>query len=234
VSGKSSFGKYLLRSVKSVHNRHFPFFFFTITTLTNHYGYVTSLIKPASSSLCTSAFAASTFSSAILRSLSFLGLAFGLTCSWCSMTSLLTPTRSKVNHANTSLFLSRKLRIFACSCLLALVPMYTVLSGTLGSSGTFWNSPSAFMAFLHSDGGCVLHCSDCSHRKCTFLWPGAKSFSMFLASCWLPKMNITPKVAGTLRQRYAECKAALKMFRRPLPKMALYGYVMSMTSKVIY
>jgi hypothetical protein len=57
---------------------------------------------------------------------------------------------------------------------------------------------------------------------------------MFLASYWLPKMDITLKVAGTLRQRYDECKVALKVFRRPLPKMVLYGYVMSMTSKVIY
>jgi hypothetical protein len=57
---------------------------------------------------------------------------------------------------------------------------------------------------------------------------------MFLASCWLLKTDMTPKVAGTLRQRYGECRAASKMFRRPLPKMALYGYVMSITSKVMY
>jgi hypothetical protein len=57
---------------------------------------------------------------------------------------------------------------------------------------------------------------------------------MFLASCWLPKMDITSKVAGTLRQRYAKCKADSKVFRRPLRKMVLYGYVMSTTSKVIY
>jgi hypothetical protein len=57
---------------------------------------------------------------------------------------------------------------------------------------------------------------------------------MFLASCWLPKMDMTPKVAGTLRQRYAECRMASKMFRRPHTKMALYGYVMSTTSKVMY
>jgi hypothetical protein len=37
-----------------------------------------------------------------------------------------------------------------------------------------------------------------------------------------------------LRQRYAKCKAALKVFRRPLPKMALYGYGMSTTSNVMY
>jgi hypothetical protein len=32
------------------------------------------------------------------------------------------------------------------------------------------------------------------------LWPGAKPFSIFLASCWPPKTDITLKFAGTLRQ----------------------------------
>jgi hypothetical protein len=57
---------------------------------------------------------------------------------------------------------------------------------------------------------------------------------MFLPSCWLPKMDMTPKVAGTLRQRYAECKAASKIFKWPLSKMVLYGYGMSTTSNVMY
>jgi hypothetical protein len=112
--------------------------------------------------------------------------------------------------------------------------MHIVLFGTLGSSGTFWNSPSASMTFLHSTEGWVSYCSNCSRIKCTFLWPRAKPFSMFLASCWLPKMDIIPKVAGTLRQRYAERKAASKVFRMPLPKIALYEYGMSITSKVMY
>jgi hypothetical protein len=42
------------------------------------------------------------------------------------------------------------------------------------------------------------------------------------------------KVIGTLRQRYAECNAASKVFKRPLLKMALYGYGMSTTSNVMY
>jgi hypothetical protein len=45
---------------------------------------------------------------------------------------------------------------------------------------------------------------------------------------------MSPKVTGTLRQRYAECKAALKVFKRPLLKMALYGYGISTTSNVMY
>jgi hypothetical protein len=47
-------------------------------------------------------------------------------------------------------------------------------------------------------------------------------------------MVMTPKVAGILRHRYVECKAVLNVFRRPLLKIALYGYVMSTTSKVMY
>jgi hypothetical protein len=64
--------------------------------------------------------------------------------------------------------------------------------------------------------------------------PDAKPFSIFLASCWLPKMVMTPKVAGILRHMCAECKAASNVFRRPLLKIALYGYVISTMSKVMY
>jgi hypothetical protein len=45
---------------------------------------------------------------------------------------------------------------------------------------------------------------------------------------------MTSKVIGTLRPRYADCKAALKIFKRPLLKMVLYRYGMSTTSKVKY
>jgi hypothetical protein len=129
-------------------------------------------MKSMSSSLCTSAFTASTYFVAILRSFYFLGLAFGLTCNQCSMTFVLTPTRLEVDHANTSLFLSKKLRISSCSCWLASMLMHTVLSRTLGSSGTFWNSASASMTFLHSTGGWVSYCSGFSRRKCTFCGMG--------------------------------------------------------------
>jgi hypothetical protein len=112
--------------------------------------------------------------------------------------------------------------------------MHTILPGTLGSNGTFLNSPSASIMFLYSTGGSALCWSNCSHKKRTLLCPGAKPFSMFLASYWLPKMDRMPKVTGTLRQRYAECKAASKVYKRPLPKMALYGYGMSTTSNVMY
>jgi hypothetical protein len=104
---KSSFGQHLLRSVKSVNIHHLPFFFLTITTFANQLGYRTSCMNRASNSLCTSAFVADTFSSDILQGFYFLGLAVGLTWSLCSIMSLLTPVRSEVCHAKTSLFLSK-------------------------------------------------------------------------------------------------------------------------------
>jgi hypothetical protein len=45
---------------------------------------------------------------------------------------------------------------------------------------------------------------------------------------------MTPKVVGILRHRYADCNAASNIFRRLLPKIVLYGYVMLATSKVMY
>jgi hypothetical protein len=144
------------KSVKSVHICHLLFFFLTITTFASHSGYTTSLMKHVSNSLWTSAFAASTFSSDILWSFYFLGLAVRLTCNRCSITSRLTPTKSEVDHAKTSLFLSMNANSSAWSCWLVSAPMHTVLSGTLGFNGTFLNSPSGSMAFLHSVGASAL------------------------------------------------------------------------------
>jgi hypothetical protein len=48
------------------------------------------------------------------------------------------------------------------------------------------------------------------------------------------KTVIMPKVVGTLRQRYPECREASKVFNSPHPKIALYGYNMSITLKVMY
>jgi hypothetical protein len=47
-------------------------------------------------------------------------------------------------------------------------------------------------------------------------------------------MDMMSKVTDTLRQRCDVCKAASKVFKRPLPKMALYGYGMSITSNMMY
>jgi hypothetical protein len=164
VRGKSSLGQQLLRSVKSMHIHHFLFFLWTITTLANHCGYCTSLINLASNNHCTLAFTASIFSSDILRSFCFLGFAFGLTCSLCSITSLLTPIRSEVDQAKTSLFLSRNCRSSAYSSRLISAPMHTVLSGILGLIATLLKSSSASIGFLNSaevsflDEGCAGSC----------------------------------------------------------------------------
>jgi hypothetical protein len=107
-------------------------------------------MKHVSSSLWTSAFATSTFSSNILWSFYFLGFAIAFTCSLCSVMSLLTPIRSEVDHAKASLFLSRKANNSAYSLRVILVSRQTALSGTLGSNATFLMSPSALMAFLNS------------------------------------------------------------------------------------
>jgi hypothetical protein len=110
VREKSSLGQHLSRLVKYVNIHHFPFFLWTITTFACHYGYLTSLINPASNSHCTSAFAASTFSFDILRSFCFLGFVCGLTCNLCLITSLLTPTTSEVDHAKNIIVLIKELQ----------------------------------------------------------------------------------------------------------------------------
>jgi hypothetical protein len=143
-------GQHLFRSVKSVHIRHFPFFFQTITTFANHWGYATSLMKPTSSSHRTLAIATSIFSSDILKSFCFLGFALRLTCNLCSIISLLTPMRLEVDHTKISLFLLRNAKSSAYFSRLVLLPRQTALSGTLGSIPTFLKSPSASMAFLNS------------------------------------------------------------------------------------
>jgi hypothetical protein len=150
---------------------------------------------------------------------------FWLTCSLCLITSLPTPIKLEVDQPKTSIFLSRNCRSSACSSELISAPIHTVLSGTLGSSATLVKSPSASIAFLNSaeisclDEGCSGWCAS-SLKKCTFLCPGVKLRLIFLASFWLPNMVITPKVAGTLSQRNAKCRAASKMFSKPQQKMA--------------
>jgi hypothetical protein len=164
VRGKSSLGQHLLRSEKSMHIHHFLFFLCTITTLANHCGYRTSLMKPASNSHCTLAFTTSTFFSDILQSFCFLGFTFGLTYSLCSITSRLAPIRSEVDQAKTSLFLSRNCRSYVCSFGLISAPKHMVLSGTLGLIVTLLKSPSASIGFLNStkvsclDEGCTGPC----------------------------------------------------------------------------
>jgi hypothetical protein len=75
-----------------------------------------------------------------LRSLFFLGLVEGLTYNLCSIISLLTPVRSEVFHANTSLFLTRNENYSASSLDVKSWDIITILFGTLGSSRTLFVS----------------------------------------------------------------------------------------------
>jgi hypothetical protein len=64
----------------------------------------------ASSKWCTSAFATSIFSSDIFRSFCFLGRIVGSMAKLCSIVVRLTPTRSRADHAKTSLLRLRQER----------------------------------------------------------------------------------------------------------------------------
>ena len=79
--GKLSFGHAQLMSVKSMHNRHFPFAFLTSTMLANHSGYSTSLIAPSWRSLPTSSFIDFCLSGAKLFLFCLIGLKDGQTFS---------------------------------------------------------------------------------------------------------------------------------------------------------
>jgi hypothetical protein len=98
-------------------------------------------MKPASSSLWTSAFVAATFSSDILWSFCFLGYVIGLTCSLCSIISLLALIRSKIDHLKTSLLFVKEGNSSALSSGDISVPKKTTLSSTLESRAIFLVSP---------------------------------------------------------------------------------------------
>jgi hypothetical protein len=116
------------------------------------------------------------------------GLAYNL----YSIMSLLTPVRSEVLHVNMSLFLSRNESNSVSSSTVKSWEIITALSGTLWSSGTllvlYYGSigllvelPSlSFLAML------LRSSSFSSCKQFTFLWPGVKPCSMFLASFLLP------------------------------------------------
>jgi hypothetical protein len=102
-SGNSSFGRALLRYVKSIHILHLPLDFLTMTILATRSGYATSLMTQALSNLFTSAFATSALSSDIFWSFCFRGLTLVSTFKACSIILLSTPHRSFADQAKTSL-----------------------------------------------------------------------------------------------------------------------------------
>jgi hypothetical protein len=58
-------------------------------------------------------------------------------------------------------------------------------------------------------------------RKCTLRWPGTKSLSIFLATCWSPYMVIAPWGPGIFMHRYNPCIVASSLLMDPCPMMAL-------------
>jgi hypothetical protein len=94
------------------------------------------------------ALAAAIFSSGIFLSFCFLGFAQGLTLSLCSMMLLLTPIRSEVVQAKTSLFLSRNDSSSISSFGERSCATSTVLSGTHRSSVTHFVSHSTSIVVL--------------------------------------------------------------------------------------
>jgi hypothetical protein len=146
-------------------------------------------MKLASSRRCTSALAASVFSSDILRSLCFFGRTEGSMPRLCSMIVRLTPTRSRVDQAKMSLFLERQEMSLSLSCEVRSSLMMTVCLGVAWSRGTVF-VPSLLYSCAFSCslavGRAASGTSCCVVRQCTFLCPGMKSLSMLRAVCWLP------------------------------------------------
>ena len=130
----------MLRSVKSTHIRHFLFFFLTMTTLANHFGYCTSLITLASNSLFTSALAASAHSVDIFLSFCFLGFDPWETFKLCYANSWLTPYKSLADKAKMLLLSWRKSKSRSLSSWARSVPVCTHLSGASLDNGVLFVS----------------------------------------------------------------------------------------------
>jgi hypothetical protein len=90
----------------------------------------------ASSKRWTSAFAASVFSLDIFRSFCFLGRTVGSMPKLCSMMVRLTLTRSRADHAKTSLLRLRQERSLSSSAGRRSSLTRTVCLGVTGSRGT--------------------------------------------------------------------------------------------------
>ena len=133
-SGNGSFLHALFRSMKSMHILIFPFFLGTNTTFASHSKYLTSLMTFASNNLWTSAFAAKILSSDIFLYRCFLGFILGLMSRERCIISLLTPFRSEVDQAKTSLFLA-KVSMSSASSFKRLPLIVTFLSSIAFSNG---------------------------------------------------------------------------------------------------
>ena len=121
--GKLSFRQALLKSVKSMQSRHFPFSFLTRTTLANQSGYSTSQIALACRSLLTSSLIAFYLSGDKLLLFFLTGLKEGLMFSLCVITEGSIPPISSCFQANTSMFYFKKWMRRSLTSLANLDPM---------------------------------------------------------------------------------------------------------------
>jgi hypothetical protein len=104
----------------------------------------------------------------------------------CSMIVWLTPTRSKEDHAKTSLLRLRQERSLASSFGKRSSLIKTVCLGVAGSRGAVLVPSLLYicvLTFLFLVVRGLLVSLYFVVRQCTFHWPRTKSFSMFLAAC---------------------------------------------------
>jgi len=100
--GYKSSGHALFKSVKSTHILHFPFAFFTKTTLVSHSGYCISLMCPTLSNFCVSSFTTRRLSSLNFLLLCHTGRTFASMVRWWHKKSGSMPGMSEVVRANAS------------------------------------------------------------------------------------------------------------------------------------
>jgi hypothetical protein len=130
-----------------------------MTTLASHVGYAIGSMNLASNKRCTSALAASVFSSDIFHSRCFFGHTEGSMPRLCSMMERLTPTRSRVDQAKISLLRKRQERSFSSCRDVRSSLIIIVCFGVAGSRGTAF-IPSLLwswaLTFLSSIGRVLL------------------------------------------------------------------------------
>src|SRR3990170_9001200 len=149
--GNGSFGHALFRSVKSMHNLHFPLALRTTTGFANHVGCSAPLTRPAASSFLISSAMNCCRSKACFRTFCLTGRAWGKMARWCSITFLGTPGMSDGRHANTSTFACRKATSALFYLLSRVALMVKVPSVPSSITGTFLVVGEVALDFLPAE-----------------------------------------------------------------------------------
>ena len=185
--------------MKSTQTLHLLFFFFTTIVFANHSEKNISLITPASFSLWTSKFTASTCSFDALLGLYFFGGNDGSTLSLWTMNLGSTLGTSYELQAKTSTFCKRNNNISTFSRSFMLVPIWKYLSVS-GKILTF-KASSATFALVSPRGFCncykvslsvVSVCPTCLPFRLT------ATIRHCLAIRWFPRTMATPYLVGNL------------------------------------